>query len=69
MNDVFLSSLQSPCVKCGRLLHTGEGRVLIAFTPDELFNMAVEVIDPKVQARIVCALSLIDPERASMVDR
>ncbi len=53
---------RAPCVKCGRLLHTGEGRVLVSFTADELFEMATEVVDPVVRARLICALDLLDPE-------
>lgn len=60
---------RAPCVKCGRILHTGEGRVLISFTAAELFEMATEVIDPKVKSRIVCALDLIDSELAASIDR
>lgn len=60
---------RAPCVKCGRILHTGEGRVLVAFTADELFEMATEVVDPRVKARLICALDLIDPELAAGIDR
>ena len=61
--------MRAPCVKCGNLLHTGEGRVLVSFTADELYNMALEVVDPRVQRRLVCALSLIDQELADSINR
>ena len=54
----------SPCTTCGRTLHTGEGRVLIAFTANELFEMATEVVDSRVKARLICALGLVDAELA-----
>jgi hypothetical protein len=60
---------RSPCVKCGRILHTGEGRVLVSFTADELCVMIDEVADPRVRARLACALSLLDPQLAGTVDR
>lgn len=60
---------RAPCVRCGRILHTGEGRVLVAFTPEELYEMALEVVDPRVKARLICALDLIDPELAATIDR
>ena len=59
---------RAPCVKCGRILHTGEGRVLVSFTATELFEMATEVVDPKVRARIICALSLIDQDLADAAE-
>ena len=50
------------------LEHTGEGRVLVSFTATELFEMATEVVDPKVRARIICALSLIDQDLADAAE-
>lgn len=54
---------QAPCVRCGRLLHTGEGRILVAFTPDELDIIAISVPNAAIAARAICAMGIIDPER------
>lgn len=54
---------RAPCVRCGMLLHTGEGRVLVAFTPDELETLALASPDPNVAERLLCALGLIDAAR------
>lgn len=57
----------APCVRCGRLLHTGEGRVLVSFTPLELAELAEATSDRAVKARLVCALDLIDPDLAESI--
>jgi hypothetical protein len=57
-------SERAPCVKCGRLLHTGEGRVLVSFTVAELAELAGATADPAVRSRLLCALSLLDDKRA-----
>lgn len=59
---------RAPCVRCGRLLHTGEGRVLVAFAPDELAELAESTLDPAVRARLLCALALVDDERARGIE-
>lgn len=46
-----------------RLLHTGEARVLIAFSAEELGHIAVACV-PHVSDRALTALDLIDPEQA-----
>lgn len=57
-----------PCVKCGNLLHTGEGKVIVSFSVDELEELACATSDPAVRRRLVCALSLLDSDRAKRVD-
>ena len=56
---------RAPCVKCGRILHTGEGRVLTSFTADELFQMIPEVSNDSVRERLRCALSLLNEKMAN----
>ena len=56
---------RAPCVKCGRILHTGEGRVLVSFKPLELWHMISEVSDDGVRERLRCALSLLDEKMAA----
>lgn len=51
---------RAPCVRCGRLLHTGEGRVLMSFEPADLESLILDTKDPAIQARLLCALGTID---------
>lgn len=59
----------SPCRNCGRLVHTGEGKIGISLTPDQLYRLARDATDPTVHAMLVCALSLLDPDRAELAHR
>lgn len=54
---------RAPCVRCGMLLHTGEGRVLVAFLLDELEELALATSDSNVSDRLLCALGLLDADR------
>ena len=58
---------RSPCVRCGMILHTGEGRVTVAFTPDELAELACAAPDARVRERLLCALGLLDADRERSV--
>lgn len=60
-------SERAPCVKCGRILHTGEGRILVAFSPAELAELAAASPDAGVRARLLCALDLLDEDLADSV--
>lgn len=55
--------MRSPCLRCGTTLHTGEAKVLMGFSADELAQMVHEVSDDRVRQRLLCALGTIDPER------
>lgn len=59
--------MRSPCVRCGALLHTGEGRVVVAFSADELEDLVCAAPDPRVARRLACALGLLDPDRERAV--
>jgi hypothetical protein len=50
----------APCVRCGMLLHTGEGRVTVSLLPDELYELACATRDTRLRERLLCALGLID---------
>ena len=52
---------RAPCVRCGMLLHTGEGRVTVAFSPAELADLACAA-GGRVRERLLCALGLLDAE-------
>lgn len=45
------------------MLHTGETRVLVSFTPDDLERLIADVSLIGMQERLLCALGTIDPER------
>ena len=60
-------SERAPCVRCGALLHTGEGRVVVAFSADELEELAYAAPSKRVAMRLACALGLLDDEREQAV--
>lgn len=53
----------NPCVRCGHILHTGEGKITVSFSTHELAELIESTTDLKVRARLLCALGLLDPER------
>ncbi len=55
-------TMRAPCVRCGNTLHTGEGRVVVAFSPTELEQMVYEISDASVRRRLICAIGLLDPD-------
>lgn len=55
--------VRAPCVKCGALLHTGEGRVIVSFTVDEMDELAAQTTNGAVRDRLLCAIGLLDSER------
>lgn len=61
---------RSPCVRCGMILHTGEGRITVSFTVDELIDLAWAehnsgpVFDTrKMVDRLLCAAELLDADK------
>ncbi len=60
----MIDSVRAPCVRCGRMLHDGTGRLLLAFTVAELAELACATGDRGVQARLLCAIGLLDSELA-----
>lgn len=53
------------CRRCASLLHTGEGRTLLGLTADELDELAAATSSEVTRARLLCALELLDAERAT----
>lgn len=56
------------CAHCGasaRLLHTGEGRVLVALAPREIVELVASTVDADLRARLITALALVDPDSAA----
>ncbi len=52
---------RAPCVKCGMILHTGEGRVIVSFRVSELSELALATSDRNVRDRLLCAIGMLDP--------
>jgi hypothetical protein len=52
------------CTTCGRLLHTGEALMLVAFSAAQLAKIANDVLDVDIRRRVLCALGLIDQDAA-----
>ncbi len=52
---------RAPCVRCGHILHTGEGRVTVSFTVDELAALVEVCASGSLRARMICAIGLLDP--------
>jgi hypothetical protein len=54
--------MRSPCVRCGQLLHTGENRVTVSLTVDELASLFVGNPDDALKRRLLCAIGLLEPD-------
>lgn len=54
------------CAYCASILHTGEARVLIGLTLDELEKLAVAVDGP-LRRRLMCAIGLLDTAREAQL--
>jgi hypothetical protein len=52
-----------PCVRCGHILHTGEAKVSVALSTDELAELIETTLNLRTRARLLCALGLLDPEK------
>lgn len=57
----------SQCRDCGEIIHTGRAMVGMMFTPDELEGLAYSHPDREVRRRAICALGLLDEERADLI--
>jgi hypothetical protein len=53
-------SVNRGCTRCGRPVATDSLRVGVSFTPDEVAKLARDTTDPRMQARLLCALGTID---------
>jgi hypothetical protein len=50
-------------------LHTGEGRIGVAFTLDELEELAFATGNAKTRARLITAIGLFDHDLADRIER
>ncbi len=55
--------MRTPCAKCGAILHTGEGRVTVSFTVDELEELVAATGSALMADRLACAIGLLDEAR------
>lgn len=62
-------STRAPCSRCGTILHTGEGRVTVTFSLDDLEALAWAAADYNVRQRLLCAIGLLDVERERRIRR
>jgi hypothetical protein len=51
-----------PCEYCTRILHTGEAKILVAFTVKELVKIIEDTQDIRIQERMLKAIGLLDAE-------
>lgn len=51
-----------PCEYCTRILHTGEAKILVAFTVKELVKIIEDTQSIEIQERMLKAIGLLDAE-------
>lgn len=51
-----------PCEYCTRILHTGEAKILVAFTVKELVKIIEDTQSIEIQERMLKAIGLLDRE-------
>jgi hypothetical protein len=51
-----------PCEYCTRILHTGEAKILVAFTVRELKGLVQDTCDYGMQERLLKAIGLLDAD-------
>lgn len=50
------------CENCARILHTGEAKIMIAFTVRELTGLARDTLSMEIQERLLKAIGLLDSD-------
>lgn len=60
--------IRAPCVRCGLVLHTGEGKIIVGLTCDQLAELIESTTNARTRAQLLCALTLLDPDRAEALD-
>lgn len=48
------------CENCARILHTGEAKIMVAFTVRELTGLVRDTLSTDVQERLLKAIGLLD---------
>lgn len=62
-----METVRAPCVRCGYIIHYGEGMIGVSLSLDQLEELALATSDDKVARKFVCAISLLDEDRADRV--
>lgn len=55
------------CTNCGRIVHTGEAKVLVALTTKQLAELASNTLDVGTRRQLLCALQLLDADAAEKI--
>lgn len=55
------------CTTCGRIIHSGEGRISVALTVAELADLAYATPNPSLRRRLICAIDLLDHDLAAEI--
>lgn len=68
MKGPTLLPLRIPCAQCGELLHTGEAKIVVGLSLDELEELACATPSASIRRRLICAIGLLDAQRARHVE-
>jgi hypothetical protein len=55
--------VRQPCVRCGHILHTGEGKVTLSMTVAELEDLITQTTNLDLRKRLLCAIGLLDAQK------
>lgn len=55
--------MRAPCMRCGHILHTGEGKVTVSMTVTELEDLIINTTDLDLRKRLLCAIGLLDAQK------
>jgi hypothetical protein len=58
-----------PCDNCGRVIDTGEAKILVPLTVGHLAELATACPSADTRRRLLCALELLDAELADSIRR
>jgi hypothetical protein len=61
-------SYEQNCKRCARVLGTGEGLILIAFTVAELAELAEATLRVETRSRLLRAIALLDEDTAREIE-
>lgn len=56
-----------PCANCGRIIDTGEAKILVPLTIAQLAELAAATPSAETRRRLLCALELLDAEWADAI--
>ena len=50
-------------MRCGHILHTGEGKVTVSMTVTELEDLIINTTNLDLRKRLLCAIGLLDAQK------